>query len=325
MRHLSATMAAKRTLWMCVALAAAILAAFLVVVLGTPTKPAEAAFPGNNGKIAFVSNLGPSVSDSEIVTMNANGDNKTQLTNNRANESGPAFSPNGRKIAFESNRRTRQGNIFTMSDNGTDIKPVTTSSIRGGDSTPAWSPDGTKIAFNRKGDIYVINKNGTGLTRLTTSQQDDINPAWSPDGTKIAFARGPFPSTRIYVMKAAPESVTNIPQRLTTSAVGAETDLSWSPDGTRIAFVSTRNGNTDIYVINQAGIGLTRLTTYPKPDTQPAWSPDGTKIAFTGAEGGGRILGICVMKAKPVSESNRPKRLTGTGNPSLEPDWQPLP
>ena len=55
MRHLSATMSAKNTLWMCVALAAAILAACLVVVLGTPTKRAEAAFPGKNGKIAFVS------------------------------------------------------------------------------------------------------------------------------------------------------------------------------------------------------------------------------------------------------------------------------
>jgi hypothetical protein len=50
MRHLSATMTAKYTLWMCVALAAATLAVWLVVVLATPTKPAEAAFPGQNGR-----------------------------------------------------------------------------------------------------------------------------------------------------------------------------------------------------------------------------------------------------------------------------------
>jgi hypothetical protein len=96
MRHLGATMAAKTTLWMCVALAAAIVAVWLVVVLATPTKPAEAAFPGNNGKIAFMCSHGE---DLEICTMKPNGDNKTKLTNQFGAEL-PAFSPNGRKIAF---------------------------------------------------------------------------------------------------------------------------------------------------------------------------------------------------------------------------------
>jgi hypothetical protein len=134
-------MSAKNTLWMCVALAAAIVAAWLVVVLGTPTKPAEAAFPGRNGKIAFVSG-------SEIVTMNANGDNKSKLTNNdpQVYDIDPVFSANGRKIAFASDRTGKR-------------------------------------------DIYVINQDGSGLTRITTSPKPDTQPAWSPDGTKIAFRR----------------------------------------------------------------------------------------------------------------------------------------
>jgi len=82
MRHLSATMRAKNTLWMCVASAAAILAAFLVVVLATPTKPAEAAFPGKNGKIAYAATNIHGVY-SQIFTINANGDNRTRLTFNR--------------------------------------------------------------------------------------------------------------------------------------------------------------------------------------------------------------------------------------------------
>jgi hypothetical protein len=67
-------MSAKNTLWMCVALAAAILAAWLVVVLATPMKPAEAVFPGKNGKIAFVCEMHRDRS-AEICTMKANGDN----------------------------------------------------------------------------------------------------------------------------------------------------------------------------------------------------------------------------------------------------------
>jgi Tol biopolymer transport system component len=127
---------------MCVALAAAIVAAWLVVVLATPTKPAEAAFPGKNGKIVFV--IQPGGFDSEIVTMKPNGDNKTQLTNDQAFDANPTFSPNGKKIAFETGR-SGNGDIFTMSANGTNKKSVTRS--RKLDFTPTWSPDGTRIAF----------------------------------------------------------------------------------------------------------------------------------------------------------------------------------
>jgi Tol biopolymer transport system component len=328
MRHLSATMSAKNTLWMCVALAAAILAAFLVVVLGTPTKPAEAAFPGKNGKIVFRVH---DRNDWEIWTMTANGDNETQLTNNQTNDEDPAFSPTGRKIAFP-----KYGDILTMSPNGTNQKLVTTSERF--DSYPAWSPDGSRIAFaskqSRGSDLYSIRADGSGLTRLTTSPKYDIQPAWSPDGTRIAFRRG----NKIHVMKAVRESQTNIPQRLTTANGRSisEWHPAWSPDGTRIAFASDQanadySASCDIYTIKADGSDQRRLTNLSRGDeNEPAWSPDGTKIAFSGKRP--RPTGpvqIFVMKAAPESETNRPKALTGRRFNGFEfnavgPDWQPL-
>jgi Tol biopolymer transport system component len=308
---------------MCVALAAGIVAAFLVVVLATPTKRAEAAFPGNNGKIAFVKG-------SEIATIEANGDNQTRLTKNREDDSEPVFSANGKKIAFESDRSgDRSGNldIFTMSADGTDKKNVTRS-LRS-ESDPTWSPDGNRIAFDatRKGnlDIYVINKDGTGLTRITTSPQSDDDPAWSPDGTKIAFVRvTPNLDRKIYVMKAAPESETNIPQPLITSGSGVnEYDPSWSPNGNRIAF---ERNLFELYSIRADGSDQIRLTTTSRSRDQAAWSPDGTKIAFSGKRQGthdDNTWGILVMKAAPESATNRPKRISDNGY-DTSPDWQPL-
>ncbi|MDX6646629.1 MAG: TolB protein, partial [Miltoncostaeaceae bacterium] len=56
---------------------------------------------------------------------------------------------------------------------------------------PSWSPDGRQIAFtsDRDGDedIYVMNRDGSAQTRITSSPRSDRYPAFSPDGSRIAF------------------------------------------------------------------------------------------------------------------------------------------
>ncbi|NIR36918.1 MAG: hypothetical protein GWN79_09480, partial [Actinobacteria bacterium] len=79
----------------------------------------------------------------------------------------------------------------------------------GFDADPDWSPDASKIVFasDRDGefDLYVMNGDGSGITRLTDGPGLDFNPRWSADGSKIAFARrapGSTNDARIYVMNA---------------------------------------------------------------------------------------------------------------------------
>jgi len=76
------------------------------------------------------------------------------------------------------------------------------------DQLPDWSPDGSKIAYQSyatgNGDIYVMNPDGTGQTRLTTDPAKELGGAWSPDGTKIAFLSfRDLPAARnVYIMNA---------------------------------------------------------------------------------------------------------------------------
>ncbi len=58
-----------------------------------------------------------------------------------------------------------------MKPDGSELRRLTDE--RGRDQGPAWSPDGTRIVFmsDRDGDweIYVMNADGSGQTRLTES------------------------------------------------------------------------------------------------------------------------------------------------------------
>ena len=56
------------------------------------------------------------------------------------------------------------------------------------DVAPAWFPGGTALAFVRdvdgNADIYLMNADGSGVTRLTDDPAEDLDPEW------IAAPRG---------------------------------------------------------------------------------------------------------------------------------------
>ena len=58
-------------------------------------------FPGENGKIAFVSDRD---GNHEIYVMNADGSGQTNISNNQAIDYQPSWSPDGSKIAFATGR-----------------------------------------------------------------------------------------------------------------------------------------------------------------------------------------------------------------------------
>jgi Tol biopolymer transport system component len=73
-----------------------------------------------------------------------------------------------------------------------------------------------KFAFDRtvdgNSDVYVMEPDGSNVTRLTTDPAADVNPGWSADGTKIAFTSNRAGNNEIYVMNADGSGQTNLTQ-----------------------------------------------------------------------------------------------------------------
>ena len=151
-----------------------------------------------------------------------------------------------------------QGDIWVMDLGSGEKKNITCSPEN--ETRPRWSPDGKKIAFTRQErllNVYIVNADGSGLTRLTGGTPgSDFAPAWSPDGKKITFLSSrdrpdsKFPNAEIYLMN--PDG--SVQTRLTGGFELENPDcLWWSFDGSQIAVHEEgTGGGTGISLVNAA-------------------------------------------------------------------------
>jgi hypothetical protein len=257
---------------------------------------AEAAYPGENGLIAFErqtynSDLAKYVSDIWIKPTYGFDEEKdmTNLTESPgSSDIDPAWNASGDTIAFASDR-DGDFDIYLMSKNGVITGKVTNGP--GQEIHPTWSSDGSEIAFESPnpdggGGIWIAQVNSSlpiRPLRPTGARQ----PAWSPDGTRIAYVTdrispGHEPEAGyLHVVNAGDGSndvqISDLPA----------SNPDWAPDGSEIAFSANDYiywyDLSEIYAIKPDGTGTRNVSNhhdnYYDDDLEPAWSPDGTKIA----------------------------------------------
>ncbi|MBN2172957.1 MAG: PD40 domain-containing protein [Bacteroidales bacterium] len=164
---------------------------------------------------------------------------------------------------------------------------------------PKISPDGSMIAFtgyyDGNPDVYVMNKYGGNITRLTYHPSYDQVIGWHPAKNKIIFNsyRPGYPGyTRLYLIK--PDG-TGLEELIMHEAAQG----SFSPDGSKIAYnkVSRENrtwkryqGGTaqEVYIYDFVTNEEKNISNYTGTDRLPMWIGD--KIYF--ASDRDRILNI---------------------------------
>jgi TolB protein len=310
--------ASRRRLRMVVAVGAIALAAMWLA------PPAQAAYPGKNGRISF--SAPDARGFSHIYTMAANGGDVRQLTHSPRgfDDYASDWSPDGQWIAFDrTSEASGQSEIQVIRPDGNDARQVT--HLNGHNYDPSWSPDGETLVFEHlppctcTSNIYTIRPDGSGLHQLThfDHNTEAEEPELSPDGQWIVFQQTPrvHPPYAVYLMRSDGSDL----HRITPLAMDAG-HPGWSPDGSKIIFndhVSKSVG--DIFTIRPDGTGLTQLTDVARDGIDyfhPDYAPNGKHILFE-EYSSEHPFAILVMNAKGKGAH------VITGSNALLPDWGP--
>ncbi|RMF83858.1 MAG: hypothetical protein D6736_20600 [Nitrospinota bacterium] len=186
----------------------------LVRLTDSPGYDAEGAVSPDGKKIVFTSTRD---GDPELYLMNIDGTEQRRLTYTLGYDGGPFFSPRGNYIVYRANHpKTPEElaryekliathlvspmvlEIWLMDADGGNQRQVT--ELRAASFCPYMHPDEERIIFSSNYgwdpssggmpvfNLYLINKDGSGLEQVTFSHTFDAFPMFSYDGKKLVWA-----------------------------------------------------------------------------------------------------------------------------------------
>ncbi len=317
--------------------------AFATIVM-VEAVPAEGAFPGKPGPIAYRKSSADEVESSGGLL--AHGPSKSEaprkLTENFSDDR-PSYSADGRLIVFEGNRDPGEGavgtHIYVMKNDGSEVRRLTSGNFY--DSNPSFSPNGKLVVFDRgplQGHvthIFSVSVDGSGLQQITNDAGSDSDPTFTPNGKRIVFVsnrRSSGHRDRSNIFSMRPNG-THLQVLIGSPREDYAPDV--SPNGRSIAFASTRDHGhgPNIFIARMNGSHVRGLT-HSRHDcfesacyTSPAWSPDGKHIAYLSLGRYSSIVTVARADGRGFSKSfdEGGTEEEGYGDHVGPPGWGPLP
>ena len=196
-----------------------------------------------DSKFVLASNVNGSY---EIWTMDADANNRKQITYNELDDVEPAVSPDGQYIVYVS-FEGRHPHLWRINADGTNAEQLTTG---GDEDLPRFTPDGKWVVYHSiDGGRYTIRKVSIdGGEPVTIVNETATQPDVSPDGKLVAcFARRAGAAAwEILVAPiegGAPVATFPLPATVDPEWPG----LRWTPDGAGLTYVSTVEGVSNVW------------------------------------------------------------------------------
>lgn len=222
---------------------------------------------------------------SNLYIADYDGARQQRLTITRSSDISPVWSPDNRSLVFSSWRSGYQ-DIYVLFpyDLRRRMENPTRGTPQNQNYLPAWSPDGAKIAFTSSRDgnaeIYTMNRDGSGVLRITNHPRIDSTPTWSPTGTQLAFTSDRSGVPQIYVVNADGTGLRQI-------SSGYSDRPTWSPaPWNEIAYASRTGPGNDIRVFDFSTGSTRTITDGVGNNESPAFAPNGRHLAFVSSRAG---------------------------------------
>jgi predicted ATPase/Tol biopolymer transport system component/DNA-binding winged helix-turn-helix (wHTH) protein len=192
-----------------------------------------------NGKIIFSS---PMSGNDEIWSINSDGGEQKQLTNDAADDSAPVSSPDNNSIFFVSNR-TGKAQVWRMNHDGSSQAQIT---VKEGGYPIFVSPDGHWIYYHHglQRTLWRVSSKGGEEEQLVLNKEKH-RFAFSPDGSRVAFSEKKGEEKFIVIISLADgrtiKTFKYADQQSWMPILDWLPGLDWLPDGKSLAYVLADN------------------------------------------------------------------------------------